>query len=90
MAATAKRPEIIEIARGLKNVPMCEDYEKMISGMMYLLPQFHHSNDIQKLTSYQVQPPPPDPYGGAPPLPRPCDRLQQPRHKEDLGRRYRR
>ncbi|CEL06631.1 Putative Nodulation protein L [Aspergillus calidoustus] len=40
MAATAKRPEIIEIARGLKNIPMCEDYEKMISGMMYnpLLP----------------------------------------------------
>ncbi|RDW87154.1 sugar O-acetyltransferase [Aspergillus mulundensis] len=40
MAAPAKRPEIIEIARELKHVPMCEDYEKMISGMMYnpLLP----------------------------------------------------
>ncbi|OJJ30924.1 hypothetical protein ASPWEDRAFT_54251 [Aspergillus wentii DTO 134E9] len=35
MAATAKRPEIIEIAQGLNNVPMCEDYERMISGMMY-------------------------------------------------------
>ncbi|KAL3455309.1 maltose acetyltransferase-domain-containing protein [Aspergillus heterothallicus] len=40
MAATAKRPEIIEIARGLNHIPMCDDYEKMISGMMYnpLLP----------------------------------------------------
>ncbi|KAJ5349476.1 hypothetical protein N7541_007203 [Penicillium brevicompactum] len=35
MAATAKRPEIIELARGLRGVPMCEDYERMISGMMY-------------------------------------------------------
>ncbi|KAJ5091103.1 hypothetical protein NUU61_005973 [Penicillium alfredii] len=41
MAATEKRPEIIELARGLKDVPMCEDYERMISGMMYnpTLPQ---------------------------------------------------
>ncbi|KAL4974152.1 maltose acetyltransferase-domain-containing protein [Aspergillus desertorum] len=40
MAAPTKRPEIVEIARGLNHVPMCEDYEKMISGMMYnpLLP----------------------------------------------------
>ncbi|CAG8291662.1 unnamed protein product [Penicillium salamii] len=35
MAASAKRPEIIELARGLRGVPMCEDYERMISGMMY-------------------------------------------------------
>ncbi|EAW09729.1 sugar O-acetyltransferase [Aspergillus clavatus NRRL 1] len=35
MAATEKRPEIIELARGLKDVPMCEEYELMISGMMY-------------------------------------------------------
>lgn len=34
MAATEKRPEIIELARGLNDVPMCEDYERMISGMM--------------------------------------------------------
>ncbi|KAA8651226.1 hypothetical protein EYZ11_005189 [Aspergillus tanneri] len=34
-AATAKRPEIIDIARGLNHVPMCEEYERMISGMMY-------------------------------------------------------
>lgn len=36
MAATDKRPEIIELARGLARVPMCEDYERMISGMMYV------------------------------------------------------
>ncbi|KAL4919084.1 maltose acetyltransferase-domain-containing protein [Aspergillus aurantiobrunneus] len=40
-AATEKRPEIIEIARGLNHVPMCEDYERMVSGMLYnpLLPK---------------------------------------------------
>lgn len=38
MAATEKRPELIEIARGLKDVPMSEEYEKMISGMMYTNP----------------------------------------------------
>ncbi|KAJ5110524.1 acetyltransferase [Penicillium argentinense] len=35
MAATEKRPEIIELSRELRGVPHCEDYEKMISGMMY-------------------------------------------------------
>ncbi|PLN84355.1 maltose acetyltransferase-domain-containing protein [Aspergillus taichungensis] len=35
MAATEKRPEIIALARDLQGVPMCEDYERMISGMMY-------------------------------------------------------
>lgn len=34
MAASEKRPEIIELARGLARVPLCEDYECMISGMM--------------------------------------------------------
>jgi hypothetical protein len=34
VAAKEKRPEIIEIAKGLKVIPMCEDYEKMISGML--------------------------------------------------------
>lgn len=34
MAATQKRPEIIDIARGLDHVPMCEDYERMVSGML--------------------------------------------------------
>ena len=36
MAATAKRPEIIELARGLNGIPWCEEYELMISGMMYV------------------------------------------------------
>jgi hypothetical protein len=36
MAAIEKRPEIIELARGLAGVPMCDDYERMISGMMYV------------------------------------------------------
>ncbi|KAJ5631835.1 maltose/galactoside acetyltransferase [Penicillium longicatenatum] len=35
MAATEKRPEIIELSRTLRGVPQCEDYERMISGMMY-------------------------------------------------------
>lgn len=37
MAATAKRPEIIELSRGLRGIPQCDDYERMISGMMYVL-----------------------------------------------------
>lgn len=35
MAATAKQPEIIELSRGLRDTPQSEDYEKMVSGMMY-------------------------------------------------------
>ncbi|CAI7641189.1 unnamed protein product [Penicillium bialowiezense] len=35
MAATTKRPEIIELSRDLRGIPQCEDYERMISGMMY-------------------------------------------------------
>lgn len=34
MAATEKRPEIIDLARGLNGIPWSEEYEKMISGMM--------------------------------------------------------
>lgn len=36
MAATEKRPDLIAIARDLAGVPMCDDYEKMISGMLYV------------------------------------------------------
>ncbi|EPS34239.1 putative acetyltransferase [Penicillium oxalicum] len=35
MAASAKRPEIIELSRDLRGIPQCDDYERMISGMMY-------------------------------------------------------
>ncbi|KAH8422335.1 sugar O-acetyltransferase [Aspergillus melleus] len=54
VAATAKRPEIIEIARGLDHVPMCEEFEKMISGMMYnplvpkLLEARHRARGVAK------------------------------------------
>ncbi|EAU34053.1 nodulation protein L [Aspergillus terreus NIH2624] len=45
VAAAEKCPEIIEIARSLNHVPMCEDYERMISGMMYnpLLPRLQEA-----------------------------------------------
>ncbi|KAJ5624423.1 hypothetical protein N7510_000732 [Penicillium lagena] len=35
MASKEKNPELIALARDLAEVPMCEDYEKMISGMLY-------------------------------------------------------
>lgn len=34
MAATEKRPDLIALASELNGVPMCDDYEKMISGML--------------------------------------------------------
>lgn len=36
MASTEKKPDLIAIARDLSGVPMCDDYEKMISGMLYV------------------------------------------------------
>lgn len=36
VAATEKRPEIIAIAKNLKGVPMCDEYEKMVSGMLWV------------------------------------------------------
>ncbi|KAH6620416.1 galactoside O-acetyltransferase [Boeremia exigua] len=35
MAATQKNPAELEKARALAHVPWCEEYEKMISGMLY-------------------------------------------------------
>ncbi|KAI8232602.1 hypothetical protein K4K54_011736 [Colletotrichum sp. SAR 10_86] len=35
MAKYQKDPEIIAVARTLQNTPWCEEYEKMVSGMMY-------------------------------------------------------
>ncbi|PYH85840.1 trimeric LpxA-like protein [Aspergillus uvarum CBS 121591] len=35
MAATSQRPEIIALSQGLRGIPHCEEYERMISGMMY-------------------------------------------------------
>jgi hypothetical protein len=35
MASKEKNLSILEKARGFKNAPWCEEYEKMISGMLY-------------------------------------------------------
>jgi hypothetical protein len=35
MASKEKNPSILEKARGFKDAPWCEEYEKMISGMLY-------------------------------------------------------
>ncbi|KAJ3962513.1 hypothetical protein N0V92_000784 [Colletotrichum tropicale] len=35
MAKSQKDPEIIAVAHTLQNTPWCEEYEKMVSGMMY-------------------------------------------------------
>lgn len=34
MASTKKDPAAIEHAKTLTHIPWCEDYEKMISGML--------------------------------------------------------
>jgi hypothetical protein len=51
MASSAKRPELIAIARDLAGVPMSDDYEKMISGMLYVLTPGRHFN----LMAYKSQ-----------------------------------
>jgi hypothetical protein len=35
MAATTKNTQELEKAKKLNHVPWCEEYEKMISGMLY-------------------------------------------------------
>jgi len=35
MASPHKRPEIIALAQDLNGIPVCEQYEAMISGMLY-------------------------------------------------------
>jgi len=47
MAATEKRPEIIALSRGLTGVPVCEDYERMISGMMYVFDANRHEYAVR-------------------------------------------
>jgi hypothetical protein len=34
MASTEKDPQAIEAAKKLENTPWCDDYEKMISGVL--------------------------------------------------------
>jgi hypothetical protein len=36
MASSEKRPDLIALARDLPGAPMSDDYEKMISGMLYV------------------------------------------------------
>jgi hypothetical protein len=36
MAATEKNQELIGLARDLKHTPWCNEYEEMISGMLYV------------------------------------------------------
>ena len=33
-AASEKDPKIIELSRGLAHIPQCEEFERMISGML--------------------------------------------------------
>ena len=57
MATSEKRPELIEIAQGLSGVPMCEDYEKMISGMLYVYPvNNYHGATYRYYTASSWQP----------------------------------
>lgn len=51
MASTEKDAETIAFARTLSNTPWCEDYEKMISGVLY---GQHHS--ICSPLTYKPQP----------------------------------
>lgn len=37
MAAQQKDNEMLELGRGLRGTPWCEEYEKMISGMLYVV-----------------------------------------------------
>jgi hypothetical protein len=41
MAKQQLDPEIIELAKGLQGTPWCDEYEKMISGMLYVLFMVH-------------------------------------------------
>lgn len=78
MAATEKRPEIIELSRSLRGVPQCEDYERMISGMMYV----HCPPIMVILLMIQVQSHHPKALGSASSLSWSDSRLQQPGHKD--------
>lgn len=37
MASTQKDTEAIALAKTLENIPWCDDYEKMISGNLYVV-----------------------------------------------------
>lgn len=56
MAATAKNPEIIDLARGLNGTPWCEEYENMISGMMLVAPHSTPLDAHQQELIYRYDP----------------------------------
>ncbi|RAH66732.1 uncharacterized protein BO66DRAFT_441856 [Aspergillus aculeatinus CBS 121060] len=39
MAAPSKRPEIIALSQDLRGIPQCEEYERMIFGMIHNEPE---------------------------------------------------
>lgn len=41
MAATDKDPAAIELAKKLEHIPWCDDYEKMISGVLSVRSRNH-------------------------------------------------
>lgn len=46
MAATEKRDDIINLSKELIGVPSCEEYECMISGMMYVSGANKHLDQV--------------------------------------------
>ncbi|CAM1509573.1 Fc.00g033120.m01.CDS01 [Cosmosporella sp. VM-42] len=59
MANNDKNPEVIEFAKTLKNVPWCDEYEKMISGVLYdaqapelILGRFHARRMMHKYNTH--------------------------------------
>lgn len=48
MASTEKDPAIIAHAKTLENTPWCDDYEKMISGVLCV----HPSHPVLHLTKH--------------------------------------
>jgi hypothetical protein len=51
MAAQEKNTQEVEKAKKLNHVPWCDEYEKMISGMLYVysLHAYHYSNHSNDL-----------------------------------------
>lgn len=48
MAATEKDAKTIAFAKELDNTPWCDDYEKMISGVLYeLIPLLRADNPLR-------------------------------------------
>lgn len=54
MASTEKRSDLIALARELNGVPMCDDYEKMISGMLCVFFPCAVYNPDTRLDAYSI------------------------------------